>query len=75
LEIKFKQATGSTIHDYIISNRLNLFASTLLESSRPIKEIALDFSFENYGNLIRLFKQEKGCTPTEYRTKNKRMNK
>jgi LacI family transcriptional regulator len=75
LEIKFKQATGSTIHDYIISNRLNLFASILLESSRPIKEIALDFSFENYGNLIRLFKQEKGCTPTEYRAKNKRMNK
>lgn len=75
LEIKFKQATGSTIHDYIITNRLNLFASALLESSRPIKEIALDLSFENYGNLIRLFRQEKGCTPTEYRTRNKRMNK
>ncbi|MCH4213401.1 MAG: DNA-binding transcriptional regulator [Prevotella sp.] len=75
LEIKFKQATGRTIHDYIISNRLNLFASTLLESSRPIKEIALDLSFENYGNLIRLFRQKKGCTPTEYRTRNKHMDK
>lgn len=70
LEIRFKEATGKTLHEYIVDCRLDRFASLLLQTKKSIKEIAIELQFNNYGNLLRIFRDHKGCTPTEYREKN-----
>lgn len=67
LEIRFKTITGKSIYSYILQNRIDLFARLLTESGRPIKEIAFDMGFNNYGNLSRQFCLLKGCSPKEYR--------
>jgi LacI family transcriptional regulator len=51
---------------------MELFAQMLQESSRPISDIAIELGMNNYGNLARQFKTIKGCTPTEYRKKQKK---
>ena len=66
-EIRFREVTGFTPHNYMIRHRIERFAQRLLSSALPIKEIAFDMEFNNYGNLIRLFKTYLGCTPSEYR--------
>ena len=67
LEIRFKTITGTSIYSYILQTRIDLFARLLTESGRPIKEIAFDMGFNNYGNLSRQFRLFKGCSPKEYR--------
>jgi LacI family transcriptional regulator len=71
LEIRFKQITGQSIYDYISIQRMELFAQLLLESNAPIADIAFRVGINNYGNLSRQFKSVKGCTPTDYRKRNK----
>ena len=73
LEIRFRKVTGTTLHTYIIRRRIERFAHRLLSSVEPVKEIALDMEFDNYGNLVRLFKTYMGCTPTEYRERHRDM--
>ena len=36
----------------------------------PVTEIVDQTEFSDYKNIARLFKNVKGCTPSEYRTKN-----
>ncbi len=72
LEIRFKQATGKTLHEYITDRRIDYFASLLLQSNEPVKVIALRLAFNNYGNLSRVFRERMGCSPTEYRIRHKR---
>jgi len=73
LEIRFRKVTGTTLHTYIIRRRIERFAHRLLSSVEPVKEVALDMEFDNYGNLVRLFKTYMGCTPTEYRERHRDM--
>lgn len=69
LEDRFKQATGYPIYTYIMNLRMNKFSQELLETNRPIIEIAAELGFSDYKNIARQFKQIKGCTPSEYRMK------
>jgi len=39
----------------------------LVETSKSIKEIALEFGFYNVDHIARFFHQVKGLTPTQYR--------
>lgn len=71
LEIRFREVTGTTLHDYIVRHRIERFAHRLISSVLSVKEIALDMEFDNYGNLVRLFKTYMGCTPTEYRERHR----
>ncbi|NDV82042.1 DNA-binding transcriptional regulator [Bacteroides sp. 51] len=67
LETKFKQVTGLPVYAYIFKLRIEKFAQTMLESSAPIVEIAMNLGLSDYKNISRQFKQVKGCTPSEYR--------
>ncbi len=71
LEIRFRQDTGQSIHQYITSMRMNLFAQKLLASDEPIADVASRIGLNDTRNLSRIFRQAKGCSPMEYRKRHK----
>lgn len=71
LEIQFKQITGKSIYQYIEDLRMERFAQKLLASNESVTNIGAEFGLFDIKNLSRQFKKWKGCTPLEYRRKNK----
>jgi LacI family transcriptional regulator len=69
LEDRFKTITGMPVYSYIINLRIEKFAFQLLETNRPIIEIAEEICFLDYKNVARQFFQIKNCTPSEFRKK------
>lgn len=69
LEKRFQETTGTGVYKYIYNLQIQKFAQRLLETDKTIFEIALESGFDNSKNISRQFKQVKGCTPIEYRTK------
>lgn len=67
----FKEITGTSPVQYLISCRVEHACTLLLETTRPILDISLDCGFENVSYFIRKFKELKGCTPKEYRNRRK----
>lgn len=63
----FKRYTGQTIHAYRSRLRMECGERLLLHSNQSIKEIALACGFAQSRQFIRLWKQEKGYTPREWR--------
>lgn len=66
----FKQYTDYTFYDYVCLRRIKAAEELLLQPDLSITEIALQSGFSNLSTFNRLFKQQKNCTPTEYRNKN-----
>jgi len=66
----FREISGMSPIQYLISYRLDKACLLLLHTSRPVTEIALDCGFENISYFIRQFKAGRGCTPKEYRRQN-----
>jgi AraC-like DNA-binding protein len=62
-----KQRTGSTFIDSLNEIRLAHVSRLLIESNKPIAEIASICGFNNLANFNRIFKSKKGCTPKEYK--------
>lgn len=71
LEHMFREVTGDSIYSYILKLRIERFASELIETNKPIVDIALELGYIDYKNISRQFKTLKGCTPSEYRELNK----
>ncbi len=69
LEIKFRKSTGTSIHQYIQSSRLDKVANMLVESFLPIELIATKCGFTSNQQLSSLFGKYKGITPSQYRKK------
>lgn len=63
----FKKYTGNTCKNYINQFRLDTAARELLETKRPIMEIAADCGFNNISFFNRSFKKQFNRTPREYR--------
>lgn len=63
----FKSLVHKTPMDYINMLRVNQAAKLLSESNKKIIEIALEVGFDNPSYFIKLFKQHKKCTPSEFR--------
>ncbi|MDC3416037.1 AraC family transcriptional regulator [Aquibacillus salsiterrae] len=70
----FKDVTGYTIMQYLMSCRFNR-AKYLLEMypDKTILEVALESGFDNCSHFSRFFKKQLNITPSEYR--NRRSNK
>lgn len=67
LQKQFKRYTGQSPTEFLIYLRINR-AKELMRSNRyPIGEIAYAVGIENLGYFTRLFKQQEGMTPQEYR--------
>lgn len=66
----FKEETGDSPINYLISIRLKKAASLLTNSSLSISEISALVGYENTYYFNKLFKKNYGQTPGEYRNKN-----
>lgn len=69
LETRFQKITGYPLYKYIYHLRIEKISQQLLETGKTIFEIATETGFDNSKNLSRLFKEVKGCTPSDYRKK------
>ena len=63
----FKNHTGRTFIDYVNDVRIGKACRMLLETDRPITEIAFESGFSNLSNFNRRFKGLKQMTPRSYR--------
>lgn len=63
----FKKRTNRNIIDYINDIRISNATKMLFETTNSISEIAFLCGFNNISNFNRLFKKNKGKTPSEYR--------
>lgn len=63
----FKEDTGLTLYQYIRSRRLNESARKLVETKRPVIEIAFLAGYGSQQAFTQAFHREYGCTPQEYR--------
>ncbi|MCC8181840.1 MAG: AraC family transcriptional regulator [Clostridiales bacterium] len=66
----FKKFTGTTFHEYLTSSRILWAKKLLVDSSTSITEIAMRSGFNSLATFNRIFKNELGCTPSEYRKLN-----
>lgn len=63
----FKIRTGRTLSDYIIDIRLGYAARQLVDTTTSIVEICYESGFNNVSNFNRIFKKNKGCSPSAFR--------
>ena len=69
----FHDSHGVTMNNYLLNLRLEA-AKNLLKSEENVKisEIARQCAFQDPGYFIRIFRQQYGCTPGEFRQQNHR---
>jgi AraC-like DNA-binding protein len=63
----FRRLTGTTPHQYLLGARLRHAARMLLDSERPITDIAYDSGFADLSNFVRTFHRAIGASPRAYR--------
>jgi len=63
----FKSATNMTFHKYLNDYRIRKAMLLLEEEHYSVSEIAAQVGFSQLKNFCRLFKENTGITPTEYR--------
>lgn len=68
----FKQYTDYTFCDYLCYRRIKAAEEFLAVPDFSITDVAMQAGFSSISTFNRLFKQQKGCTPSEYRTRNQR---
>jgi len=67
LEIRFRKTMGDSIYHFIGKVKLDRFRSYLINSDRPVNEVAGLVGEDDANNIFRRFKKEYGYTPVEYR--------
>lgn len=65
----FLNHTGTTIHKYILSIRINEAKKLLLNTNLPLLTIAEKVGFNSNTYFSNYFKQAEGMSPTEFRKK------
>ena len=72
LERRFKEVTGKTLYEYITSQKLKHFAEQLEDTDEQVINIALSMGEIDTKSISRRFKQIYGCTPVEWREKQRK---
>lgn len=70
----FKNKTGNTFSEHIVSLRLWMAGKLLLETDKPITDICFDAGFNNIANFNRTFLRKTGMTPSKYRKASRQRN-
>ncbi|MCR4655027.1 MAG: helix-turn-helix domain-containing protein [Lachnospiraceae bacterium] len=63
----FKDFTGVTFYKYVNLRRINVAENLLWDPDINITEVAIRSGFNSVSAFMRMFKQIKGCTPTEFK--------
>ena len=63
----FRQTTGESPHQYVISQRIEVAKRLLVRADLPIADVAAQIGFADHAHLTRHFKQRVGVTPQQYR--------
>lgn len=63
----FKQAIGTSPHQYLIQQRIERAKLLLRQSDRLITDIAIECGFNSHSHLSKTFRQLTGITPKAYR--------
>ena len=63
----FKKQTGYSFKDYLCQKRLQVATELLTRTNAPMKEVAIQSGFGSVATFNRVFRENKGCTPTKYR--------
>ncbi len=66
----FKECTGKTLHDYLMSARIEAAKEYLISSDQTIPQIAFLFRFCDQSHFTRVFRKFTGLTPNQYRREN-----
>jgi len=72
LERRFKAVTGKTLYEYITDQKLKYFAEQLADTDEQVINIALSMGENDTKSISRRFKQLYGCTPMEWRDKQRK---
>lgn len=67
LEIRFRQALGSTIHREIDATRVNRARALLRETDLSVKQVARNCGFSSSARLSVVFRAHTGLSPTDWR--------
>ena len=63
----FKQFTNVSFYKYLNQKRIALAEKQLSDINNSITDVAINSGFSSMSSFIRMFKQIKNCTPTEFR--------
>ena len=69
LQQRFRRALGRSVHDEIKRSRIDHMARMLVNTNRPIGEIARALQCTEVKNIARYFRERTGLTPAQYRKK------
>ena len=69
LEVKFKEATGFPIYQFILDKKVDYITNELLTTDKDLLDIAIEVGFDDVRNVYRIFKKKTGYTPMEFRKK------
>ncbi len=68
----FKQYTGLSCYEYLMRTRVEHAEKLLVQPEITITEVAMLSGFNSLSTFNRVFKTHKNCTPTEYKTLNRK---
>lgn len=68
---RFREHTGMTVMDYILSTRIILAKNELLKTEESILRISEKCGFSSPSYFCRIFHQRVGCTPLQFRKQGK----
>lgn len=68
---RFREHTGMTVMDYILSTRIILAKNELLKTEDSILHISEKCGFSSVSYFCRVFRQRVGCTPLQFRKQGK----
>jgi len=63
----FKQKTGTNYHDYLTNVRMERSKERLRTTEKSIGQIAMEVGYKNTSHFCKVFKQDVGISPSEYR--------
>ncbi|MGD0582603.1 MAG: helix-turn-helix domain-containing protein [Bacteroidales bacterium] len=65
-----KKETGKSALEHIHLKLIDIAKERIFDTSKSISEIAFELGFKHSQHFSRMFKNETGCTPNEYRSLN-----
>jgi len=63
----FRQHTGMTFTQYLSKRRVSMAEELLASTKMPVTQVALQCGFNSIATFNRVFRDVRGCTPTQYR--------